>query len=105
MEEIDILYRWYNADVPAPDMGRTAKALARFLKDNPSWTFARIRRCMRNRYWSEGVNYGEAAWMWIKYLAMYADDPLDSKRRPKIGLGDGVEKWWESQKKAVGSGQ
>lgn len=81
-----------------PDMGRTAKALAQFLAANPRWTFTRIRRCLRNRYWSEGVNYGEAAWMWIKFLAMYADDPLDAKRRPKIGLGDGVEKWWASQR-------
>lgn len=95
MEEIDFLYRWYNADVPAPDMGRTAKRLNLFLRENPGWTVERIVRAMRNRYYSIGVNWSEAPWQWIGYLPMYARDPLDKYKQPMRGKGDHVQREWE----------
>jgi hypothetical protein len=100
MDEIDALYKRYNEDVPAPDMGRTANALHRFLKENPGWTVERMVRAMRNRYYSIGVNWSEAPWQWIVYLPMYARDPLDKYRQPMRGKGDEVAREWEEMLRA-----
>lgn len=97
MEEIDFLYKRYNDDLPAPDMGRTAKALAQFLKANPGWPVARIVRALRNRFYSRGVNYSEAPWAWTRYLPMYVWDPLDEWKKPMRGMGDSVQEYWENE--------
>lgn len=108
MEEIDRLYRRYNNDLPAPDMGRTAKVLAEFLRANPRWPLKTIQRAMRNRFFSKRVNFSEAPWMWLKYVTSYAGDPLDEWKKPMRGKGDELFAWWEEQirkQKAEGRSQ
>ena len=95
--EIDRLYRRYNSELPAPDMGRTAKALAEFLRANPRWPLPTIQRAMRNRFFSQAINFSEAPWVWLKHLPSYVADPLDKFKQPMRGKGDQVFKWWEEQ--------
>ena len=102
MDEISRLYKRYNNELPPPDMGRTAKALAEFLRANPAWPLKTIQRAMRNRFFSQGINFSEEPWAWIKYLPRYAADPLDKWKKPMRGKGDEVFAWWEQQ---IGSGQ
>lgn len=97
MAEIDRLYREYNDSLPPPDMGRTAKALAEFLRANPRWPLKTIQRAMRNRFYSKGINWSESPWRWIRWLPDYALDPLNEFKQPMRGKGNEVFAWWEMQ--------
>jgi hypothetical protein len=103
MEEVARLYKRYNDELPPPDMGRTAKALHEFLRANPRWPLKTIQRAMRNRFFSQGINFSEAPWMWLKYLPSYVADPLDKYKRPMRGKGNALFAWWEEEiRKASG---
>jgi hypothetical protein len=97
MAEIDRLYRGYNCGLPPPDMGRVAKALSDWLRENPRWPARSVIRGLRNYYFSIGVNWSEHPAVLVKKLPKYFADPLDKWGCAMRGKGDEVWEMHEEQ--------
>jgi hypothetical protein len=60
---------------------RSARALAKWLKANPTVTVDDAQRFVRNRFGSD-TSRGEPPWLWLPKLTMYCEGPLDRFNRP-----------------------
>lgn len=60
---------------------RSARALAKWFKANPTVTVADAQRFVRNRFGTDSCR-GEPPWSWLPKLTMYCEGPLDRFNRP-----------------------
>lgn len=72
--------------LPCPWNGRTGKTLKDFLNPLSGWTTEAIRRCVANRFKSEGVALAEDPVYWIPRLASFLQGPKDKFGKTRAEL-------------------